>query len=321
VAVEIRFRLTGVANVRADVVDERGAVARSLAAGVLGPGIYALAWDGADAQGRPVPDGVYRYVLVAENGAVRAVHDPSTEPWGEEMQPAEFTFDETTGRMRWIQPRAGFARLRAAVSGFPLLETLLDWEPLAGGEQVFDWDGFAASGAVQLAGNPAWITLELFSMPRNTILVARGSRLVEGGTDAPAPATAPAYPPLVAVGGQAHLEAKKPRRDALAPRFAVDLPSAEALDANGRPIVSGMVPVRVSLDPEHAASMTNALFEVAFYVDLTIFFEDEESTNPLTWMWDTSSLTPGPHLLTVNVFSYDGRIGCLTRSVVVESVQ
>jgi hypothetical protein len=52
-----------------------------------------------------------------------------------------------------------------------------------------------------------------------------------------------------------------------------------------------------------------------------ICFEDEESTKPLTWMWNLSSLTPGSQLLTVNVFSYDGRIGCLTRSVVVESVQ
>ena len=67
--------------------------------------------------------------------------------------------------------------------------------------------------------------------------------------------------------------------------------------------------------------MTNALFEVAFYVDLTFFFEDEESTTPMTWMWDTSELAPGPHILTVNVFSYDGRIGCITRPVVVDSVQ
>jgi hypothetical protein len=59
------------------------------------------------------------------------------------------------------------------------------------------------------------------------------------------------------------------------------------------------------------------MFEVALYVDLNFFFEEEESTTPLTYLWDTSQLTPGPHLLTVNVFSYDGRIGTLTRSVIV----
>lgn len=129
------------------------------------------------------------------------------------------------------------------------------------------------------------------------------------------------YPPLLASGDQAHLEFKKPRLQALSPRISLELPSAEGLDDDGRPIVRGQVPVRVTIDPEDAGSMTDALFEVAFYVDLTFFFEDEESTTPMTWMWDTSKLSPGPHLLTVNVFSYDGRIGCLTRSVVITSGQ
>jgi hypothetical protein len=261
---------------------------------------------------------VYRYILVADDGNGReAVHDPSTEPWGEMMQPTEFSFDEATGRLRWIQPRAGFARLRTAVQGFPLLGTLLDWAPLEGGEQTFDWDGLDASGTVQLAAHPArWITLELISMPRNTILVA-------GGAHAPAITAGGAaqYPPLVATGDQAHLELKKPRREALVPRLSMELPSSEEVDAEGRPIVRGVVPVRVTIAPEDAPSMTDALFEVAFYIDLTFFFEDEESTTPMTWLWDTSDLPSGPHLLTVNVFSYDGRIGCLTRSVVVGSGQ
>jgi hypothetical protein len=218
--------------------------------------------------------------------------------------------------MRWIQPRAGFARIRTAVQGFPLLGTLLDWAPLEGGEQIFDWNGLDASGTVRLGEHPdRWITLELFSMPSNTIIVAGG----EDPSPSATPGSKPAYPPLVAVGEQAHLEARKPREQALAPRLAMELPNAEGRDPDDRPIVRGLVPVRITIAPEQAASMIDALFEVAFYVDLTFLFEDEESTTPMTWMWDTRDLSPGPHLLTVNVFSYDGRIGCLTRSVVVGS--
>lgn len=316
--VEIRFRLSDAARLRAELVDEDGRVARRLARGRLEPGSHVLAWDGRDDAGAPVPSGVYRYVLVADGGPGRfAVHDPSREPWGEALQPAEFTYDEPTGRLRWIQPRAGFARLRVAVEGFPLLDTLLDWEPLEGGEQVFDWNGLDASGAVQLGSHPGrWIALELFSMPANTILVAGGDGAGARGDWGP-----PLHRPLVAADERAFFEARKPRRDALAPRLSMEFPSARGTDPEGRPIVKGRVPVRVSIAPEQAASMVDALFEVALYVDLTFFYEDEESTNPVTWVWDTRELAPGPHLLTANVFSYDGRIGCLTRSVLVESTE
>ena len=312
--VELRFRLSHPASVSVDVVDEAGHARRRLAARDLAAGAHALRWDGADAAGEPVPDGVYRYVLTAEHAdGRRARHDPSTEPWGERMEPTEFTLDDATGRMRWIQPRAGLARLRTAVQGFPLLGTLLDWAPLEGGEQTLDWNGLDASGEVELGAYPArWITLELIELPRNTIFVA-------GGTLAPAsvPGREAEYPPMLASGERSHLEARKPRSQALAPAIALEFPGAE-LDPADLPLVRGVVPVRVTIAPEHVASMVDALFEVAFYVDLTFFFEDEESTTPMTWMWDTSDLPPGPHLLTVNVFSYDGRIGCLTRSVVVE---
>jgi hypothetical protein len=298
--------------VRVDIVDERGAIVRRLGDERIDAGRHAFAWDGRDLQGEPVAAGVYRYVIAADDGAGReAVRDASTEPWGEELKPLEFAFDKETGELSWLMPEAGVARMRVALHDFPLLATLIDWEPLEAGRQKFTWNGVDESGLVQLREHPRlWITLELFSLPANTVIV-RGRK----GDDRRA--TSGEYPPLIATAAASFREARKPRCDARAPEIDFEFPAATELDDRGRPILTGVVPVRVKLAQRDLASMTDSLFEVAFYVDMTFFFEEEESTSPLTYMWDTRELSSGPHLLTVNVFSYDGRIGTLTRSVVI----
>ncbi len=314
----IRFRVPSPARVRVDVVDEDGGVRRRLGGERVGAGPSAVDWDGRDEQERPVEDGVYRYVIVAEDDSgTQDVHDPSRGPWGERLEPTAFTIDRRTGELAWSMPKAGYARLRVAVTDFPLLRTLLDWEAFEAGPTSIAWDGLDESGEVKLLEHDRlWVMLELYALPPNTVLVKRGSPT---GSDPACAAEVRAdlvYPPLAA-GPSGALEVRKPLRERTAPRLRVDLPESSAAGPDGRPIVSGLVPVRVTLDEADSSAMVDAMFEVAFYVDLTFIQEDEESTTPLTWIWDTRSLTPGPHLLTVNVFSYDGRIGCATRSVVV----
>ncbi len=308
----LRYELTREATVSIDLVDEDGRVARRLAVGRQDAGYQQASWDGRVAGDQLAPSGVYRYVIHAQDAQGReAVYDPSTETGGEEFEPWKFTFEKETGTFKWVMPKAGFARLRVGVQGFPHLRTLLDWEPLEAGERTLVWDGLDASGLIHLSDHPQLaIKLNAFAMPDNTLIV-RG----EATTDAPS--DAPTYPSL-AKPTAAYLHARHPRAGCHEARVRIEFPTGTRYDTQGRPQLSGIVPVRVVLDARDAPALVNSRFEVSVYEDLTFLTEEEDGTNPFTYLWDTTHLTPGAHLLTVNVLSYDDHYGVITMPVVIE---
>ena len=310
--VAIRYTLTQPATVHVDLVDEDGRLAQRLSPGRQDAGMQSVAWSGAAFQGAPAPSGVYRYVIDAtgDDGA-HVVHDPSPQTGGEELIARDFAFDKTTKRLEWVLPKAGYARLRAGLEGFPHLRTLMDWTPTEGGRHQLDWDGLDASGLIKLEEHPKLsIRLTAFALPDNTVIV-EGSPTAAAQTDQP-----PIYPPMTK-GPNAYLHARHRRQDCGEAGLRVDFPEGLPQNSEGRPILSGQVPVRVTIDPAQAARIVNRRFEVVIYEDLTVLFEEEESANPFNFLWDTSKLPPGEHLLTINLLSYDDHYGVATVPVTV----
>lgn len=313
----IAFDLSAPANVTLDIVDELGFAVRTVTKRFDSAGRHELPWDGRDHVGQYAQAGVYRYVLrgAEHERAAEVVLDPASEgKWGGELRPLEFTLDKDTGLVRWGMPKAGYVRLRAAVKNFPLLATLIDWEPREAGACEFLWDGRDAAGRVDLLRHPdLWVTLEIIDLPENAVLVS-------GHVQQPPlrPPDDAAYAPLICKGAHAHLAVQKPISQMREPKLSLEFPAGTRYDNVNRPILSGRVPLRIRLSDGDAAGMTDALFELAVYVDLTFVFEDEESTTPLTAIWDATSVPPGAHVLTINAFSYDGRIGTLCQSIVIE---
>jgi len=312
-AVVVRYRLSRAASVSLDLVDAAGRVVRRVDAGAQEAGLQQLAWTGQDETGRAAPSGVYRYVLHARaSDGAQATHDPSAVTGGEELEPRDFTFDRATGQLRWHMPRAGRARLRVGIEGFPHLRTLLDWEPMEAGWQQLTWDGLDASGLIRAIDHPnLMVKLSAYALPDNTIIV-RGSPV-----DALPSALPVTYPPEHATG-RAYLHARHPRQGCHEAKLSIQFPEGTRYDGQRRPRLSGTVPVRVTLDAREAPSLVNERFEVALYEDLNFLFEEEESLNPFTFLWDTMHLTPGAHLLTVNVLSYEDHYGVATQPVIIE---
>jgi hypothetical protein len=311
-AAMISYELSRAAEVRIDVVDDEGRVIRPLDAVWQAKGMHTARWDGQTAQGEPAPSGVYRYVIQAQaQDGQHAVYDPSRDTGGEELQPREFVFDRQTGALRWVMPKAGRARLRIGLEGFPHLRTLLDWEPLEAGQRQIVWDGLDASGQVRLMTHPALlIKLSVFALADNTIIVHSEASMSGLPSD-------PMYPSH-RKGEGAYFHARHPRPNCHEPRIDVEFPDGTRYDAEARPVLTGTVPVRVVADPRDAPALVNARFEVALFEDLAILFEEEEASNPFTFLWDTTRLPPGPHLLTVNVLSYDDHYGVVTQPVIIE---
>lgn len=98
-----------------------------------------------------------------------------------------------------------------------------------------------------------------------------------------------------------------------APQLTVAFPDAKSATPKSDPVVTGTVPLRVTLASEDSAWMNATKFEVALYVDYVFLMEDEVGTNPFNYHLDVSRFGEGEHILTVNVIGYDGQVG--TKSV------
>lgn len=312
--VKIRCSLTSPAAVFIDLIDEEGQVIRRIEAGPQPVGLLATQWDGRTAEGQAVPRGVYRYVIHAQDASGRQeIYNPS-ETGGEELQPRGFVFDQKTGVFRWIMPKAGRARLRVGMEGFPHLRTLLDWEPMEAGEQTFFWDGLDDSGLMNIKGHPNLsIKLSAFALPHNTIIV-RGdpSLTVPLGQVSP-------YLPIQNSNKTAYFHAQHPPAVCHEIRLHIEFPGNQLYDPKGRPVLRGVVPIRVTLDERDAPHLVSRRFEVAIFEDLTFLSEEEDGSTPFTYLWDTTHLPLGEYLLTVNVLSYDDHYGVETKGVVIGS--
>ena len=312
-SVTIRYELSEPAMVTVEILDENGESVRRLDAGRQSAGKQAVVWDGQSSEGQPAPGGVYRYVIHAQAPSGQGqpiLYDPSEELGGEELEPRDFQFDSKGGWMLWVMPKAGYARLRIGIEGFPHLRTVLDWEPMEGGAQRIHWDGLDSSGLVNLREHPHLsVKLAAFSMPPNTIIVR--------GAPPSAPPVGPQPPPSAARERAMYLHARHPRSLCHEVGAAIEFPEGLPHDPKGRPVLAGIVPIRIRLDERDAARILDERFEVALFEDLTVIFEEEEGLNPLTYLWDTTKLTPGPHLLTVNILGYEDHFGVKTEQVII----
>jgi len=175
------------------------------------------------------------------------------------------------------------------------------------------WDGWDASKLVRLIEHPqASIILQAFAMPDNTIIVRAPS--VPADTSR---ADERRYPPLDHPDAS-YVHARHPRAICHDVAFRVEFPEATRRTPAGEPILSGQVPVRVTIDGRDEQHLVNQRFEVMLYEDLLALFEEEEAVNPSTFVWDTSRLPPGRHLFTVNILSYDDHYGVVTQPVMIE---
>jgi hypothetical protein len=101
------------------------------------------------------------------------------------------------------------------------------------------------------------------------------------------------------------------------PRFMVLFSTKAEAENRDVPVVSGVVPIRVELDPRDAWHLINTRFEVMLFIDGVYIYEMEEGSSPFTYNWDTRNFKKGPNLVTVNLIAYDDHIGIVSRKVII----
>lgn len=201
---------------------------------------------------------------------------------GNEILASDMSFDMYTGEIKYTLPEEALVRIRIGIkNGGAMLRTLLDWEHRSAGPHTEIWDKKDATGKVD------------FSAHENLMLVLS------------------CLPPDPARQRQ-QTNIKGLRHS---PRLRVSFPGAPE-NAQNQAVLSGIVPMRVTIDPEDAKWLTETKYELGVFIDNVFLAEDEEGVNPYTYQFNTKGLNNGTHTITANILGYEGEIG--TESVVVE---
>jgi hypothetical protein len=98
-----------------------------------------------------------------------------------------------------------------------------------------------------------------------------------------------------------------------APQLIMRFPTAP--DPDAVPNVKDSVTVAIDVAEADRAALAEDQHEVIFYVDGIFSAEAERGYLPLTWDWELTQHQPGERVLTVNVVSFRGQVGVVSRKV------
>lgn len=298
-----------------------GDLVRSLPVGNVGPGLHTAEWDGRDQRGQAVPDEAYcaRAVLTTDQG--RLTDDPCTRTGGEFLEKLQASM-MPGGDIAYSLEHPARVMVRVGIKGGPMLRSLSVWRPRSAGRNLQRWNGFDESGLIDLRSERLALLVVAFRLPDFTVIVTgnpdvdyRAWRIAQGWPELAESARGAGEQPLLRNGqriARQHYTARYKDRE---PRISVVVSGA-----NGKPLEEGAAlptNARVSVDihREDRWLMQEQLYEVAFFVNGEFVSEEENGYVPIAWIWNTASLQPGRHLLTVNLTGFAGRVGSQTLAV------
>lgn len=320
----IRYRLSEQAMVSVRLYDIDDFLVRGLVAdGPASKGYNIVSWDGRDDAGNYLPPGAYTYVIEAKSlySKQKALYDRTDETYGRQLVLRSLSYDDETGKVEYVLPKAAMLRIRVGIKeGGPLLTTLVDWHPQEAGRHRYLWDGNIGPSDLDLRGDPTVeFNLSAYSLSDNSVIIrythhplgnSSKVRRQDVHKRAGVNPLAPKY-----------LHATHARTRCREPDFRIELPGVSEHADDGTPIVGGAVPVKIVLSKQDKKFLQDERFEIVFFVDFVFLHEEEEGISPFTYFFDTKGMREGRHLLTVNVYSFKDHIGAKTQSICVKKVR
>ena len=313
--IAIRFHINQPATVQLHLYDARDYRIRTVASpDILSAGDHQLTWQGRSDQGDPVPPEAYVYTLTAHpaKGGEPVIYDVTDLSGGTSVVIDDITYDPATQTVRYSVPKPARVFLRAGKRTGQLVDTLINNAPKTAGTHSLTWDGRDASGAVSFVHHPDLRFYGRgFEVSRNTLIVQ--GEVTDSQTAR--------WLPLSAEPIQRSAQSKRRGLDRHAYHAVtactdvpvqVSLPADLPTNADGLPLVSGPVPIRVSLAPSDALQLAAERAEITYYLDGQLLYENEISYFPYTWRWDPKVLSGGVHTLTAFVAGFGEHFGVAT---------
>lgn len=316
-AFRIQYQLTEPAKIVLKIYDGRDLLVREMHnPDPISVGEQEFIWDGRDQSGQWVPDEAYLYVLEATASDGRFVrYDTAELTGGDDIEATQIKWDPVEKRIHYRVNHAARVCVRVGMKqAGPLLATVVDWVARSAGEQSELWDGFDASGVLDLASHPdMMIGVLAYRLPDNTVIVGE-------------PATKVSLIEKMNWNSTERIKIQEQKKRMYAHSqqtletrgdYSVQLQIPDSIKRNEEnvPVISEITPIRLEIDEKDLNRVINRRFEPVFFVDGQYQFENEVGFVPMTWNWDPSQINNGIHYITVNVRGYEGNFGMATIKV------
>jgi len=301
-------------TVEVEILEPDGNVIRTLSSEkVLDMGKHALTWDGRDLTGNLVPDEVYtvRINLKDKDGKATDLIEPSIGTGGELLEVSNIELAETHVGFRL--PESARVLVRIGVKDGPMLRNLMRWKPRTAGKNRLAWDGFDASGVIDLRRDPNTTVLVVaYKLPEHSIVTYGNESLsyiswFESLNLTPK-TIAPEAQELTRGENRIAREYYRSLYHDREPQIALELlQSGKPLETPYK--IDQPVVLRINADEASEWLLDESLYEVGFYVDGVFVSEEEQGYLPMSWRLNSSEYSSGEHALTVNISGFDGRVG------------
>lgn len=94
--------------------------------------------------------------------------------------------------------------------------------------------------------------------------------------------------------------------------LTISLPEDLPRNKDGLPIISGPTPFRIEMNEDDALLVESQRYEVVYYLNNQMLYENEASYMPYTWTWDPKVLAGGVNYMTAMIFTFGGHYGVTT---------
>ncbi|MEO6664931.1 MAG: FlgD immunoglobulin-like domain containing protein [Rubrivivax sp.] len=300
-----------------------GDVVRRLVKSDAQAGAHQLSWDGKDERGQTVPDEAYcaRAVLQAASGRVE--DDPCKRTGGEVLANIKPSISPNSD-IAYTLEKPARVLIRVGIKNGAMMRSLSVWRPRPAGRNLQRWNGFDESGQVDLRTDRLALLVTAFQLPDFSVITTgqdgmdyRAWRTAQGWPERPdTPVEGDKTTPLERNGVRIARQHYMARYKDSEPRITVAMEDLTGKSIGADGTAPEQVRLSVDLHPEDRWLMQEQLYEVAFFVDGDFVSEEENGYVPIGWLWNTSNLKPGRHLLTVNLTGFTGRVG--TKTIVVQ---
>jgi len=317
----ITYRLSENARVRVCLYDRDDFLVRIVTSDEQASrGYNTVTIDGKDNQDRWLPPGAYTYVIEAESldSTQRISYDIKDESYGKMLTLRSLTYDDKTGKVEYVLPKAAMLRVRVGMKdGGPLLATPIDWQAQSAGRNQYIWDGNIGLSDVDFRTNQMiQLNLAAYSLPDNCIIIRYDKQPSKMASISELQQSEKR--PNKVVSHTMYLHAVHPMIKCREPQFSMEFPNVTEFTDDKIPIVSGNVPVRMTVHDDDKKFLQDERFEAVIFVDFVFLYEEEEGISPATYFLNTAGMNEGKHFLTINLYGFKDHIGTQTKAIYVK---
>jgi FlgD Ig-like domain len=317
--IECRYNLSRDARVTVNVFDADRQLVRTLISNSQRPsGQNKEIWDGKDLDGMVVPNEAYFFNIEAEDSEYhRVVYDPITFSGGESADLGHGEFDHDNGTLSYKLSQPSRVLLRAGIPGSALLKTIVDWQPRVAGEITEYWNGKDEDNLIEVWNAPNHLLILTYLTLPDTSAITIGNekygyRAYKNNLKTPRPSK-DERPMMNVRKLSPHF--LKSRLTDRAFKVLLSFPELDKAGSNDIPIAKDKLLIRADVPNEDRDVPLNQQYEIIIFVDSVFYGEEERGHLPFNYPLELTNLTPGEHVLTVNVITFGDQIGIGSRKI------